>query len=664
MIQSHARIVWVQDTGPVDRVDVYAKGRNLILMGFDTHDGRGAQPILSTPSNYSKPLITPDGKQVVFTRLHDHKIHVVDWDGTGEGLLTRGFALAVWQDSGDGRTWVFAATDGDKEPYSPPFQRVFRFPLDDPSLLETVWDQTLVDLDNFQLSADGRLASGVFPWPHSGVAELPNKSWQRLGRGCWVSLTPDDSRVFWIFDGAHRSLDLFSLDHASRWQVNISRAPGVDGAEVYHPRWSNHPRFMVMTGPHFKVGATRIGGTESEVYVGRFNEELTAIEQWEQVTFSDRGDFYPDLWIDPEGHAQWNVASVPGPTGSVAPQEIPQYARWPGETSAMVFLWEDGSRENQLRDPSTGKTMLFRLEPRGLARMGRNFEMDLRGGSFIAEGAIARHVAESLRNSGEISLEAVITPLKADQRGPARIMTLSSGDPHRNLLLGQEGDRLVFRLRTVEPGQDRARQLDLAPLNIGHPQHVAITYRPGDLRAYLDGELVFVSDAMQGNMDNWTDQHLLFGDEWGGGRDWDGLLEAVAIYQRVLEPEEILAKHEIIMGKLKGRLPPSQEVVEARLIQTSILPTPEAIAPYRAAMVANVYRVERVLSGDMVAGEEFLAAHWAILDGTVLDTAARSHDQVYRLRLEPFEDRPELEGERLVMDTDNILLPLYFDVAG
>ena len=28
--------------------------------------------------------------------------------------------------------------------------------------------------------------------------------------------------------------------------VNINDAPGFDGAEVYHPRWTNHPRFFVI----------------------------------------------------------------------------------------------------------------------------------------------------------------------------------------------------------------------------------------------------------------------------------------------------------------------------------------------------------------------------------------------------------------------------------
>ncbi len=84
--------------------------------------------------------------------------------------------------------------------------------------------------------------------------------------------------------------------------MNINGAPGINGYEVYHPRWSNHPRVMAMTGP-YKVGsgANRIagGGREVEIYIGRFNANYTAIESWWQVTKNDRGDFFPDVWLSP-----------------------------------------------------------------------------------------------------------------------------------------------------------------------------------------------------------------------------------------------------------------------------------------------------------------------------------------------------------------------------
>jgi hypothetical protein len=86
-----------------------------------------------------------------------------------------------------------------------------------------------------------------------------------------------------------------------RW-ININGASGIDGYEVYHPRWSNHPRVMSMTGP-YKVGtgANLIagGGSGVEIYVGRFNSDFNAVESWWQITHNNYADFFPDVWVSP-----------------------------------------------------------------------------------------------------------------------------------------------------------------------------------------------------------------------------------------------------------------------------------------------------------------------------------------------------------------------------
>ncbi len=72
-------------------------------------------------------------------------------------------------------------------------------------------------------------------------------------------------------------------------------APGVDGHDVYHPRWSNYRRLFVMTGPYTITGkgANPIygGGEQVDVHVGRFFEDLKAVEDWARVTASGQADF-------------------------------------------------------------------------------------------------------------------------------------------------------------------------------------------------------------------------------------------------------------------------------------------------------------------------------------------------------------------------------------
>ncbi len=57
-----------------------------------------------------------------------------------------------------------------------------------------------------------------------------------------------------------------------------------------------------------------------------------------------------------------------------------------------------------------------------------------------------------------------------------------------------------------------------------------------------------------------------------------------------------------------------------------------------------------------------LVAHWAILGGESLASAERTVGELYELRLDSFDNRPELEGERLSMESDNLLLPMYYNI--
>lgn len=428
---THTRVVWVQDVG--DGTDVFARGDRLVLMGLDSDDGSGERAILGKPASYARPFVTPRGDRVIVSDRAREHVFVVNWDGSGLRALGAGTALTVWRDPSDGREWVYVGADREDDAY----HTVRRFPIDRPDASELVWNQTLVG-EEFQVSADGRRASGVFPWPEAGMAELPNGRLTLFGSGCWASMMPGDSYRLWYFDGAHRNLTLVETRTGRSWRVGLSSAPGIDGFEVYHPRWSNHPRFMTMTGP-YTVGndANRIrsGGGAVEVHVGRFSDDWSAIERWVRVTDNARADFYPDVWLDTRDVTPAGATATPG---------------------------------------------------------------------------------------------------------------------------------------TASPGRPTAA-------------------------ARTDAAL------------------------------------------------------------------PARLVVEARLERRAAVPAPQAIRPYRHALVANVYRIERVVDGDY-DGEHVMIAHWAIRDGSMVEGANRDEGRVYTMTLEPYDDRPELEGQRLIMDTDRFDLPLFYDL--
>lgn len=298
---ARARVVWCQQ---VDKGSDDALGRSdrFRLMGVDSADGRGERVLLGEIRNYRKPLLSPDGETIVFSDWGKREFYAVSWGSTKIRRLGTGMALDVWLDPKTGHQWVYAIT---REHYWERFRgtMVTRFRLDDPTVYQLAWEGSVVSADNWQLSRDGMIAGGLFPWPKGGLADLRDKTLDKKGRGCWASMAPDNSRLFWLFDGAHRNLTFYN-QAGRKWKVNINAAPGLHGHEVYHPRWSNHVEFFAMTGPYMiqvpgKGGnAIHGGGDDVEIYLGRFNEPFTEVQDWLRLTRNNRGDFFPDLWIE------------------------------------------------------------------------------------------------------------------------------------------------------------------------------------------------------------------------------------------------------------------------------------------------------------------------------------------------------------------------------
>ena len=195
-------------------------------------DGTSAEErALTGVRNVARPLIVPRGDRVVFTDRTAGAVFVVPWTGGEPRRVTAGFGLAVWRDPVSRREWVYVGR-GNPAADDPIYGAIERVDLDRPDTRELVWDLRPVDEDNVQLSADGRKASGMFPWPMCGIADFANRSLQRTGTGCWPAMAPDTSYRTSIFSDDHRTLTI--LGPGLRTTVDVSGAPGVNGGEVYH----------------------------------------------------------------------------------------------------------------------------------------------------------------------------------------------------------------------------------------------------------------------------------------------------------------------------------------------------------------------------------------------------------------------------------------------
>lgn len=639
----HTRLVWLQDRG--NGADTLAHGQNLMLYGYDSADGRGERPLVPNVGNLYKPLITPDGKQVIVSNRLSRQMYLVDWESGKVKELGSGVAVAIWQDPRPSlllrrkTTWIYCFDGPQPENKNGTAQPLYRFPLDKPKNKELIWNKTMMDWSNIQLSRDGEVLGGLFPWPAAGVLWTKDKRWQRFGKGCWTSLSPDNSKLLWVFDGLHRNVQMHQVGSGESWSVNINGAPGIGGFEVYHPRWSNHPHYFVITGPYEKGdGGNRIGGggEKVEIYIGRFDEKARNVEDWLKVTANNRADFFPDLWIEGGGEANFTDRVVP--TGDAV-----ESASWPASRQHLVFVWEDMKAANQLDEKSPVGFFQCNIDLRGRALHTSDFRLAT-GGGWGETGEAGKKIGTALARSGRAGIEFSLTP-ERDQQG--RIVSLSAGnEPQASI--AQQGDNLLVRTA----GGTSVSWPGL--LAAGKTLHLVVNFTGDGIELFAGGKSLG-KKAGEADFAGAAIDTLIYGDPGGG---WRGILAGLAVYDQPLQPKEIAKNHRLAGGRRAGRGAAAQLIVAGVLGETTEIPLPDALGAYRRALVVNTYTVNRVESGDY-GQDRILVAEWAIIDRTVVKKYELPA-QPERLVLEKFADHPELEGERQMMDLFEPDLEMYY----
>ena len=99
------------------------------------------------------------------------------------------------------------------------------------------------------------------------------------------------------------------------------------------------------------------------------------------------------------------------------------------------------------------------------------------------------------------------------------------------------------------------------------------------------------------------------------------------------------------------------------MLQKAESPPPEAITPYRRALVINRYKIKEARDSQLV-NQTVQVAEWALLDAKIPSTYADAKPgEVLELNLEPYEAHPQLESERLASDMPSLEEELYYSVS-
>ncbi len=610
--------------------------------------------------------ISPDGRQVAYLSRQIHRtrrparevvgtLELIAADGSEHRTLApsartigRGHRALVWHSDdelayvdGDGNTRLLAVDgDGSRLLVPPPGENL------------------------------GWLVDPTMSWATTGFPSFsPYDSdqgqvlrRQRFG-GCEPYFSGDGSWGYWVAGagGPVHRIDLATREVSVVLRKNDERLD--DKGYVYFPIRSRDGRLFAFGA---SAGGHDHATSDYDVYVAHTDPQSFEIVARPVRMTSDPGsDRYPDVFAEPLppdfdlGDLALEISDdvlEPGVVASVG------HSSWPPSRRHLVFVWQTGDQPNLVFDPELDAETTNPLTGKGRARLDRHYAMVLGEGVFEAAPEATERLFATARSSNELTLEATLRTSDLDQGGPARIVTFSTAPRRRNFTLAQEGQRLVFRVRTGLTGADADKpQVELFELPADRPVHVVVTYSPGRLVAYLDGERVTESTAVQEGFFPWQSGKLLFGDEVKGGFPWAGTLEGVAIYDRVLESEEVRQSYAQYRQVLEAREPVSRMEVQATLRAKSDFPTLDQIAPYRQALVVYQYDVDST-----VPGHEHLptirVAHWAILDEETLPVSGLSVGSAVRLTLEPFAANPQLESLFMSDTLGASELPLYYQV--
>jgi Concanavalin A-like lectin/glucanases superfamily len=617
------------------------------------------------------PQVSPDGRRIAYLSrridrvekppqpLHGSgagSLELIAADGSGRRALAasartagRGHRALVWRDAaeliyvdGDGATRLLEVDGGSS-------RQLLAAPAED---LGWLVDPTL------SYATTGFPSFSPYDAGRSRVLQR-----RRFG-GCEPYFSGDGRWGYWVAGagGPVHRIDLATREVSTVLRKNDARLD--DQGYVYFPMRSRDGRL-------FAFGASAGGHDHAtsnyDVYVAHTDpRSFEILAKPVRMTADSGSDRYPDVFAEPlppgfdlgeltrEETVDRATAATRGPLAAGAPA-------WPAGR-APVFLWQTGDQPNLVLDPELDAETTYPLTASGRARLDHDWAMVLGEGAFEAAPEAAERLYAAARASNELTLEATLSTSDLDQSGPARIVTFSTAPRRRNFTLGQEGRWLVARIRTALTGPDAGRpQVRLFELPPERRVHVVLTYSPGLLAAYRDGEPVLASAEIQEDFFQWQPGKLLFGDEVGGGLAWSGTLEGIAIYDRVLEPEEVRESYSRYRRIRDERAPVPRLEVTATLSAKSKLPDLDEISPYRQALAVYEYEVEAVLSGKVGSGR-IRVAHWTILDGENLPASHLAPGDSRRLSLEPFDANPQLDSHYLSDTLAAAGRPLFYSV--
>lgn len=294
-------------------IGVWSSGSK--ISGFDTDRGL-RDPIYDVGSGYAgRPFVTADGERIVFssgfnsTGIGDfgqvHKVHIVNWDGSGHQVLaTNGYLCQIWTD-GNGHDWAIWMNSNRKDHYKMNITT---------NGSPTKFFTTSNARADLQLTTDGKHAVWSTGSGHTGLIELPSGNEICRRGGCRSSIAPNNSLVWSHFESTkHTAIEV-------RRNCNQVANVGLSGGS-YFPRFTGDPRIFAWSN-----GSS--SGPGPRVMLGKFNSGYTG---WEKTVVLHSGNKLAHPW------ARIINSSAPPPTVAISELKATPATIKQGESSTLSW---------------------------------------------------------------------------------------------------------------------------------------------------------------------------------------------------------------------------------------------------------------------------------------------------------------------------------------
>ncbi|WP_165492051.1 LamG domain-containing protein [Egibacter rhizosphaerae] len=215
-------------------------------------------------------------------------------------------------------------------------------------------------------------------------------------------------------------------------------------------------------------------------------------------------------------------------------------------SDGQVSLFEFAEGQGSLVGDQAGSSDLEIADSEAVSWTGDGLRVD--GDTTISSDGAPAQLYDAVADSGEVTVEAWVTPDNLEQNGPARIVALSAASNRHNLLIGQgayqgDSDLVEAREGRRDNGDYTAAQTPTGALTDTDPVHVVVTIADGTATVYVDGEQAAVDNGA-GHPDDWdTDTPLTLASDADGGRNWHGTYHLVALYDTALDQHQIATNH-------------------------------------------------------------------------------------------------------------------------